>query len=30
MGVDLENKKSRQRNPKNRCDSNAIQTLRLK
>lgn len=30
MGVDLESKKSHQENPKNRCDSNAIQTLRLK
>lgn len=30
MGVDLENKKSHQKNPKNRRDSNAIQTLRLK
>ncbi len=30
MGVDFENKKFRQKNPKNRRDSNAIQTLRLK
>lgn len=30
MGVDFENKESRQKNPKNRRDSNAIQTLRLK
>ncbi len=29
MGVDFERKKSRQKNPKNRCDSNAIQTLRF-